>query len=63
MHSSSVEGLKITSVGKEGGRKRVEGMGSNILTYEVVRHFFNLTAELCWESAMRKAEFDFNSLE
>ena len=47
-----------------------EVMGTNLLTNEVVRHFSNLTANECWESAKRvlRAKHalggitDFNSL-
>ena len=31
----------------------LEVMGTNVLANEVVRHFFNLTAKECWESAKR----------
>ena len=30
-----------------------EVMGTNVFANEVVGHFFNLTAEECWESAKR----------
>ena len=30
-----------------------EVMGTNVLANEVVRHFSNLTAKGCWESAKR----------
>ena len=50
------EGLKIISAGKmEAGREFqfFEVMGTNVLANEVVRHFSNLTAKECWESAKR----------
>ena len=31
----------------------LEVMGTNVLAKEVVRHFSNLTAKECWESAKR----------
>ena len=31
----------------------LEVMGTNVLVNEVVRHFSNLTAKKCWESAKR----------
>ena len=56
------EGLKIISAGKDRGRE-----GAN----DVVRHFSNLTAKECWESAKRVLRakhalggiIDFNSSE
>ena len=50
------EGLKIIIYIKmEAGREFqfFEVMGTNVLTNEVVRHFSNLTAKECWESAKR----------
>ena len=50
------EGLKIKSARKDGGREGVpflEVIGTNVLANEVVRHFSNLTAKACFESAKR----------
>ena len=47
------EGLKIISAGKDGSRERVpvlEVIGTNVLANEVVRHFSNLTAKICYHS-------------
>ena len=33
-----------------------EVVGTNVLVNEVVRHFSNLTAKECWESAKREGE-------
>ena len=49
----------------------LEVIGANILAKEVVRHFPNLTAKECWESAKRVLRakhalggiIDFNSSE
>ena len=49
----------------------LEVMGTNVLANEVIRHFSNLTAKECWESAKRvlRAQHalagitDFNSSE
>ena len=49
----------------------LEVIGTNVLANEVVRHFFNLTAKECWESAKRLLRanhalggiIDFNSSE
>ena len=49
----------------------LEVIGTNILANEVVRHFSNLTAKECWESAKRVLRakqalggiIDFNSSE
>ena len=69
------EGLKIVSARKDGGRERefqfLEVIGTNVLANEVVRHFSNLTAKQCWESAKRVLRekhawggiIDFNSSE
>ena len=44
-----------------------EVIGTNVLANEVVRHFSNLTAKECWESAKRMLRWgvitDFNSSE
>ena len=55
----------------EAGRELLEVMGTNVLANEVVRHFSNLTANECWESAKRVLRSkhalggitDFNSSE
>ena len=50
------EGLKIVSARKDGGGEGyefLEVIGTNVLANEVVRHFSNLTAKECWESAKR----------
>ena len=50
------EGLKIVNARKDGGREEfqfLEVIGTNVLANEVVRHFSNLTAKECWESAKR----------
>ena len=50
------EGLKIVSARKDGGGREfqfLEVIGTNVLANEVVRHFSNLTAKECWESAKR----------
>ena len=65
------EGLKIVSARKDGGREFLEVIGTHVLANEVVRHFSNLTANECWESAKRvlRAKHalgginDFNSSE
>ena len=68
------EGLKIISAWKDGGWgefQYLEVMGTNVIANEVVRHFSNLTAKECWESAKRvlRAKHalggitDFNSSE
>ena len=69
------EGLKIVSARKDGGREGefqfLEVIGTNVLANEVVRHFSNLTAKECWESAKRVLRakhalggiIDFNSSE
>ena len=49
----------------------LEVIGTSVLAKEVVRHFSNLTAEECWESAKRALRvkralggiIDFNSSE
>ena len=49
----------------------LEVIGTNVLANEVVRHFSNLTAKECWESAKRELRakhalggiIDFNSSE
>ena len=49
----------------------LEVIGTNVLANEVVRHFSNLTAKECWESAKRVLRvkralvgiIDFNSTE
>ena len=49
----------------------LEVIGTNVLANEVVRHFSNLTAKECWESAKRVLRakhalggiIDFNSSE
>ena len=49
----------------------LEVIGTNVLANEVVRHFSNLTAKECWESAKRALRvkralggiIDFNSSE
>ena len=46
----SFEGLKIISGRKDGGSS---SSGTNVLANEVIRHFSNLTAKECWESAKR----------
>ena len=41
---------------REAGRREFqffEVMEANVLVNEMVRHFFNLTAKECWESANR----------
>ena len=68
------KGLKIVSARKDGGREEfqfLEVIGTNELANEVVRHFSNLTAKECWESAKRVLRakhalggiIDFNSPE
>ena len=50
------KGLKIISARKDGGRGEFqffEVIGINVLANEGVRHFSNLTAKECWESAKR----------
>ena len=57
----------------EAGREfqLLEVIGTNVLAKEVVRHFSNLTAKECWESAKRVLRakhalggiLDFNSSE
>ena len=37
----------------EEGREFLEVIWTNVLANEVVRHFSNLTAKECWESAKR----------
>ena len=49
----------------------LEVIGTNVLANEVVRHFSNLTAKVCWKSAKRVLRakhtlggiIDFNSSE
>ena len=46
--------LKVESVGKRKARREfliLEVMKTNVLANEVVRYFFNLTVNGCWESA------------
>ena len=56
------EGLKIVSARKDGGRGELqflEVIETNVLANEVVRHFSNLTAKECWESAKRALRANF----
>ena len=63
------ESLKIISARKE--FQFLEVIGTNVLANEVVRHFSNLTAKECWESAKHGPRakhalggiIDFNSSE
>ena len=53
------EGLKIVRARKDGSMEAgkefqfLEVIGTHVLANEVVRHFSNLTAKECWESAKR----------